>query len=227
VTGPAFVIAATGLAAEARIARRCDGVTAIAGGGDEARLAALLEKAISEGTRGIISFGICGGLRPDLKPGTCIVGTAVVFDGRTHATDAAWTKKIAARLPQAELGLVAGSRTVVAYPREKRALFDATGAIATDMESHVAARIAQKHGLPFAILRAVADPAHQRIPPAAAQGLKPDGRTDIQGVLKSLSSEPGQMTELMRVAANAWCARASLLRCHRLLGPGLGFVDLV
>jgi hypothetical protein len=46
-------------------------------------------------------------------------------------------------------------------------------------------------------------------------------------VLKSLSSEPGQMTELIRVAANAWRARASLLRCHRLLGPGLGFVDLV
>jgi hypothetical protein len=76
-------------------------------------------------------------------------------------------------------------------------------------------------------LRAVADPAHQRIPPAAVHGLKPDGSTDIRGVLKSLRSEPRQMTELMRVAANAWCARASLLRCHRLLGPGLGFVDLV
>jgi hopanoid-associated phosphorylase len=227
VAGPAFVIAATGLAAEGRIARRCNGVTAIAGGGDEARLAALLEKAISERTRGIISFGICGGLRPDLKPGTCIVGTAVLFDGSPHKADAAWTKQIAACLLQAELGLVAGSRTVVADPREKRALFDATGAIAADMESHVVARIAQKHGLPFAILRAVADPAHQRIPPAAVQGLKPDGRTDIQGVLKSLSSEPGQMTELMRVAANAWRARASLLGCHRLLGPGLGFVDLV
>jgi hopanoid-associated phosphorylase len=227
VAGPAFVIAATGLAAEARIARRCDGVMAIAGGGDEARLAALLEKAISERTRGIISFGICGGLRPDLKPGTCIVGTAVLFDGSPYKADAAWTKKIAACLPQAELGLVTGSRTVVADPREKRALQEATGAIAADMESHVVAQIAEKHGLPFAILRAVADPAHQKLPAAAIHGMKPDGSTDVRGVLKSLSSEPGQMTELMRVAANAWRARASLLRCHRLLGPGLGFVDLV
>jgi hopanoid-associated phosphorylase len=202
-------------------------VTAIAGGGDETPLAALLEKAIGEGTRGIISFGICGGLRPDLKPGTCIVGTAVLFDGRSHATDAAWTKRIAARLPQVELGAVAGSRAVIADPCEKRALFDATGAIAADMESHVAARIAEKHGLPFAILRAVADPAHQRIPPAAVHGLKPDGSTDVRGVLKSLSSEPSQIAELMRVAANAWRARASLLRCHGLLGPGLGFGDLV
>jgi hopanoid-associated phosphorylase len=227
VAKPAFVIAATGLAAEARIARRFDGVTAVAGGGDGLRLAALLDAEISEGTRGIISFGICGGLRPDLKPGTCIVGTAVVFDGISLEADTTWTKRMAARLPQAELGLVAGSRAVIADRREKRALWEATGAIAADMESHVAARIAEKHGLPFAILRAVADPAHQRIPPAAVQGLKPDGSTDVRGVLKSLSTEPGQMTELMRVAANAWSARASLLRCHRLLGPGLGFVDLV
>src|SRR5690606_5015038 len=147
---------------------------------DETRLAALLEKAISENTRGIISFGICGGLRPDLKPGTCIVGTAVVFDGSPQVTDAAWTKQIAARLPQVELGAVAGSRAVIADPSEKRALWESTGAIAADMESHVVARIAEKHSLPFAILRAVADPAHQRIPPAAIRGMKPDGSADVR-----------------------------------------------
>jgi hypothetical protein len=162
-----------------------------------------------------------------LKPGTCIVGTAVVFDGSPHATDVAWTKQIAARLPQAELGAVAGSRIVIASPSEKRALWESTGAVAADMESHVVAHVAEKHSLSFAILRAVADPAHQRLPAAAIRGMKPDGSTDVIGVLKSLRPEPRQMTELMRVAANAWRARASLLRCHGLLGPGFGFVDLV
>src|SRR5258706_2540785 len=59
---PGFVIAATGLVTEARIAARAGRVRAVAGGGDSARLSALIEEAIAEGGRGIISFGIAGGL---------------------------------------------------------------------------------------------------------------------------------------------------------------------
>jgi adenosylhomocysteine nucleosidase len=221
-----FVIAASGLKAEARIAGRSEGVRAVAGGGDETRLAALIEQAVADGARGIISFGIAGGLRPGLASGTCIVGTSAVVDGRTYPTYEAWSQRIAARLPDAKRGPIAGSATPVASSDAKTALYNTTRAIAVDMESQIVARIADARELPFAILRVVADTAEQRLPPAALNGMKPDGTPDIVGVLKSLASEPGQLTDLIRTAAAARRAMAGLFRCHRLLGPGLGFADL-
>jgi adenosylhomocysteine nucleosidase len=221
-----FVIAATGLAAEARIAARSGNVTAVAAGGDEARLIELIEHSLVRGARGIISFGIAGGLRPGFAPGTCIVGTNVNFQGQSYPVDAQWSNRIAGILSHVECGTVAGTRLAIAEPSDKKALHDATGAISVDMESHVVARIATERGLPFAILRVIADPADQRLPPAAANGLKPDGRPDVVAVVKSLSSEPGQLPDLLRIAIYTRRAMASLFRCHRLLGPGLGFVDL-
>jgi adenosylhomocysteine nucleosidase len=221
-----LVIAATGLAAEARIAERSKGVVAVAAGGDATRLASLIERGVAEGARGIISFGIAGGLRADLKSGGCVVGTSVVCGGHSYSADAAWTKRIAGCLPDAEFGAIAGCQSVVADPAAKKVLFDETGAIAADMESDVVARIAADRQLPFAILRVIADPAHQRLPPAAIHGLKPDGSPDILAVIKSLGSEPGQLPDLIRVAIAARRAMIELFRCHRLLGPGLGFTDL-
>jgi hopanoid-associated phosphorylase len=226
VRASGFVIAATGLAAEARIAGPSEGVKAISAGGDASRLASLIEGLVAGGARGIISFGIAGGLRADLKSGTCVVGTSVICDGRIYSADPTWTKRIAVCVPDAELGAIAGCQTVVADPAAKKFLFDETGAIAADMESHVVARTANDRQMPFAVLRVIADPAHLRLPSAAIRGMKPDGTPDIIAVLKSLGSEPRQLPDLIRVAIAARRAMAGLFRCHRLLGPGLGFADL-
>jgi len=221
-----FVVAATGLRAEARIAERSPGVTAVAGGGDEARLAALIDREIAKGSRGLISFGIAGALQPGLQPGTCIVGRAVLFERERIATDDVWSARMLAALPDARRETVLGSSQAVGVVDEKAALHRETGAAIVDMESHVVARIAVARGLPFAVLRVIADSAEQSLPPAAVNGMKPDGTPDIGAVLKSLASQPKQLPDLMRTAFAARRAMAGLLRCHRLLGPGLGFVDL-
>ena len=78
---PHFV-AVTGLAFEARIAAG-PGVRVICSG-DGRNLAAKLTAAIADarehvqGCPGIISFGVAGGLAPQLRPGTCVVGSAVI-----------------------------------------------------------------------------------------------------------------------------------------------------
>lgn len=218
-----LVIAATGLKAEARIAERSEDVIAVAGGGDEARLARLIEAAIAEGVRGIISFGIAGALKPGLKPGTCIVGSSVIGGEQSFPADERWTSRMLASLPDAVGGVVAGMSKAIADVSAKAAIHNATGAVAVDMESHVVARVARERSLPFAVLRMIADTAGQRLPPAAVNGLKPDGSPDIAGVLKSLASEPGQLPDLIRTALATRRAMNGLLRCHRLLGPGLGF----
>jgi hopanoid-associated phosphorylase len=225
VRASGYVIAATGLAAEARIAARSERVKTVAGGSDGNRLAALLEDALTDGALGIVSFGIAGGLAPNLPSGTIVIGDAVIAGDR-YSADRAWTSRLAKALPDAKRGTVIGSDRMVAEPEAKAALHASSRALATDMESHIVARIARDRSLPFAVLRVVADPAGQRLPPAAANGLKPDGTPNLIAVLKSLARDPGQLPDLIRTAAATRCAMSGLLRCHRLLGPGLGFADL-
>jgi hypothetical protein len=150
----------------------------------------------------------------------------VLFGGNRFATDDAWSARLLDVLPEARRETVLGSARAVGGVDEKAELHRKTGAAIVDMESHVVARIAVARGLPFTVLRVVADSADQSLPPAAVNGMKPDGTPDIAGVLKSLASQPGQLPDLMRTAFAARRAMAGLLRCHRLLGPGLGFVDL-
>jgi adenosylhomocysteine nucleosidase len=224
--GQGLIVAATGLVAEARHAERSSNVKAVAGGGDAQRLSALLEAALELNPRGIISFGIAGGLAPAIATGTYVVGTSVLENGNVHACDPGWTGRLASALPRARSGPVAGVSTVIASANEKAALYAATGALAADMESHVVARFATKHGLPFAVLRVIADDPDQALPPAATVGLKADGTPNVGAVMRSLAGHPGQLADLLRVAVAAQRAMKALFRCHRLLGPGLGFADL-
>lgn len=222
-----FVIAATGLKAEARIAERSERVKAFIGGGREDRLATLLKEGLTEDTRGLISFGIAGGLRPGLKPGTIVIGTSVLHSsGRNYPADVRWSDRLFEALPNAESGPVAGSSTIIANRDEKNAIYLKSGAFAADMESHVVAQIAAERGLPFAVLRVIADPSTLSLPPAAVNGLNPDGSPNIPAVLKSLATQPGQLWDIIRIAGATRRAMKSLFRCHRLLGPGLGCADL-
>jgi len=222
-----FVIAATGLKAEARLAEKSQGVRAVIGGGREERLAALLAQSMEDGFRGLISFGIAGGLRPGLKPGTIVVGTSVLHSsGRVYQSDARWSDRLFEALPNAESGPVMGSSSIIAGRDEKRAIYLKSGAFAADMESHVVAQLASDRGLPFAVLRVIADPSTLTLPPAAVKGLNPDGSPNIPAVLKSLATEPSQLWDIIRIAGATQRAMKSLFRCHRLLGPGLGCADL-
>jgi adenosylhomocysteine nucleosidase len=214
-----MILAVTGLQREQRIVTG-PGVEAIAGGGDSQRLEALLEARAAE-AHGIISIGIAGGLAPGLRAGDWVLADAVLVGGKPTPTDTPWTERLAARLPEAARGLLLGVDAIVAHTSEKADLHRATGALAVDMESHVAARMAQRHRLPFAAARVVCDPAHCTLPPAARVGMKPDGRMDLLAVLRSLLAEPGQLPALILTGWEAERSFGSLLRGHRRLGAGL------
>jgi adenosylhomocysteine nucleosidase len=223
-----FVIAACGLRAEARIAARSQQVKAIAGGGGARRLGGLIQEQIARGGRAIISFGIAAGLAPGLDAGTCIVGSEVVSEGdRTrYSVTRAWTAELRKRLVGVEFAPIGGVDQPLIATAEKLALHGRTQAVAADMESHIAAELAVRHGFPFAVLRVIADPVERELPPAALVGMRPDGEIDIGAVIASLAKKPTQLRALMGLAFDTRRAFAELLRCHDLLGPRLGFGDL-
>lgn len=197
----------TGLAAEGRIAARLADARVVCAGGRSARAAVLARKLVAEGARALVSFGIAGGLAPDLAPGTLIVADRVVApDGSGYAAALPWPAAGARR------GTVAGVDAIVARAVDKAALHRATGALAADMESHAVAAVAAEHGLPFAVVRAIADPAARTLPPAARVPLRADGRPDISGVLAAVASNPFQIPALIRVARETARALKTLER---------------
>lgn len=212
-----MILAVTGLQREARILAG-PGVEVVTGGGDFDLRAV--------GKQGVISIGIAGGLAPGLKPGDWVVADGVRDRDEVLPTDRDWTERLASRLPVRQRGVFYGSDTIAATVAEKAELHRATGAIAVDMESHRAARAAQRHGLPFAAARVISDAVHRKLPPAARVGMKSDGSVDLPAVLRSLLVAPWQLPALIRTGLEAEMAFRALLRGHRMLGPGFGGPDL-
>lgn len=214
------VVAVTCLALEARIALG-PGVAVICN--HASQLVASLEAAAKHGAAGIISFGIAGGLVPHLAAGDWVVASGVRTQQGHFPTDRGWARALLEALPGAVHAEIIGADTPIAEPVEKRQLHLRTGAVAVDTESHVAARIAAAHRIPFAACRAVIDPAHSLLPPAAVFGLRHDGTADVIAVLRSVMRQPSQLPALARTALDARTAGAALRRGRRLLGAGLGF----
>lgn len=214
------VVAVTCLALEARIALG-PGVSVICN--HNSQLVASLETAVERGAAGIISFGIAGGLAPDLVAGDWVVGSGVLTDQGRFPTDHVWARTLLEALPGAVHAEIVGTDAPIADPVEKRRLHVRTRAVAVDTESHVAARIAAANRIPFAACRAVIDPAHRELPPAAVFGLRHDGTPDVLAVLRSVVGQPSQLPALARTALDARTAAAALRQGRRLLGAGLCF----
>ena len=217
------VLAVTGLRREARLLAG-PGIEVVVGGGDHQRLEALIEERVAD-VAGIISMGIAGGLAPGLRTGQWVVANAALDHGNALPTQAAWTQRLKAQLPDAVEGLFLGADAMIADAAEKAELHRTTEAISVDMESHVAARVAARHRLPFAAARVICDPAHRSLPPAARVGMRADGDIDVTAVLRSLVLAPGQVPDLIRAAFDAERAFKALLRGHGLLA-GLAGPDL-
>ena len=219
----AGVVAVTSLALEARIAGG-PGVSVVLCN-QSLHLAARLSEAIAHGASGIISFGIAGGLARHLVAGDCIVASTVKTGTDIFTTDRAWSRRLLQAIPKAIHAEVAGSDVLVATPAHKARLHAETGALAVDMESHIAARVALANGIPFAVCRVVIDAAHRTLPPAAAVGLRADGTPDVRAVIRSLLRNPAQLPDLIRTARDAEVAERALLWARRHLGAGLGIAE--
>jgi adenosylhomocysteine nucleosidase len=222
------IIAVTGLFAEAKLARGPHMIV-VSGGGNSQGLARALETAIftEKKVSAIISFGIAGGLAPGLSPGTMLIARSIITpDGQRFATATLWSQWLAQTLANAKIVDLAGVDAPVTNQIAKLALYRQTRAQAVDMESHIAAKIAFAHGLPFAAFRVIADPAERHLPHAAQIGLRPNGKIAFAAVTKSILCNPRQIPHLWRTALDARTAFAALLSGRQMIEDGFGFANL-
>lgn len=181
------------------------------------RLAAAM---IGSGAKALVSWGIAGGLDPDLPSGALIVpGAVILADGeRIDLFD----------LPHADDGaapLLAGSDTVVATPEAKLVIRSRTGAAAVDMETHRVASVARDAGLPCFAIRAISDPAERTMPPGTENAVDEAGNPLILPVIAGLIRRPASLGALLAAKRDFDTALATL----STLGPGLlgSFIERV
>ncbi|HLY44893.1 MAG TPA: hypothetical protein VKQ73_04895 [Stellaceae bacterium] len=211
------VLCTSGLAAEARIAREA-GFQVIVGAGDPRRTMALVEVA-AQRAKCLVSFGVAGGLAPHLRPGDVVISAEVIGDDRRWRPDPHFHSQISslARDIGAIEGPVLGSREILSTEDEKSRAWRRTGALAVDLESAIVARAAEAVGIPFLVLRTIADPARRGLPPAALIPLSADGTPAVIRVLREVVRRPRQIAALFGLARETRQALAALAGPARAL----------
>jgi adenosylhomocysteine nucleosidase len=194
-----------GLAAEARVARPLGWLIGI-GGGTAAGAEAAAERLVSAGVTALVSFGVAGGLDPALRPGTVLVPDEVLTEGERLRTDQALGRRLGMPSPI----IMFGADSIVGSVAAKSALFESTRAVAVDMESGAVARVAARHGIPFAVLRAICDPAERDLPPAALIPPNRHGGIQLARVIGSVFSQLKQLPSLSGLATDAAAAHRAL-----------------
>lgn len=213
----------TGLYSEARIAAGA-GMTVICSSSDPDQLRAQLDAFDHASVRGIISFGIAGGLDPSLKAGDLVVASEIMAADERWATAPALSETLVEGTSigrrRIVAGTIVGAEEIILDPRDKVILHKQTGATAVDMESHIAAAYALSVGLPFAALRVINDPASRSLPALALNALKPNGDICPRKVLRGVARKPTMIPSLMRTAHDFNRAIKTLRRCRGLLLDG-------
>jgi hopanoid-associated phosphorylase len=195
---------------------------------DPQQLRALLTVFDPATIRGVVSFGVAGGLDPSLRSGDIVVATEVMAGDKSWLAGLSLTEQqiasIALGRRRVVRGGLAGVEEVVVGQACKAALRSVTGAAAVDMESHIAAAYAAENDLPFAALRVISDPASRALPALARAAIKPNGDIDLRKVLTGIVRNPRSLRALVSTGIDFNRALRSLRGCRSFLLGGDGLV---
>jgi nucleoside phosphorylase len=166
-----------------------------------------------------MSFGIAGALAPNLRAGDVVLSAEVLSDRQRWQTDEQFQGRVADIASEigAFRGPVLGVSVVLATEEEKSRAWRETGALAADLESDVVARIASQTGIPFLVVRTIADSVYRELPPAALVPLSEAGTPNLARVLGSVLRRPRQIGTLIRLAWETRIALLALARSARAL----------
>ena len=197
-----------------------DGTLVAVSGIGSAAAQSAAHRLIAAGATSLVSWGMAGGLDPDLEAGAvCLPRVVLAADGTRFDTARPWRESLTSTLA-ARRKVESGNLFTAAQPVDtvdaKEKLYRKTGASAVDMESSAVAQVAQAHGLPFIAVRVIVDTARDQLPRAVARASQA-GRVRIGSLLLGLIRSPTQLGALLRLARRYRVATRSL-RAVAILG---------
>lgn len=154
----------------------------------------------------LVSFGLAGGLHPRLLPGYILVPKRVRVGREEFECD----PRLLEAFGGATCETILAADEIIASRARKANFFQITGASGVDTESGAVVKVAREHGLPFAVVRAVCDPADRTLPDVALQALDENGKIRMKFILHSLAQKPWEITDLVKLARDAGKARSGL-----------------
>ncbi len=187
--------------------------------GKAERAQSMAQDLIDQGAELLVSFGLAGGLDPDLVPGSLILADQVIDrHGNGYATSIDINQSLSSHNDSWTTGALIGHNQPAIYNEAKLALhYIYDDALAVDMESHGVARAAKDAALPFIVIRAISDSAAMALPNAALSGMGEKGESRIWPVIASLIKRPHELYALMRLAGDVEKAKKSLKQAAKLL----------
>ncbi len=195
-----------------------DGIRIAVSGIGAAAATAAAHRLADAGVTSLVSWGLAGGLDPQLCAGTiCLPEVLVAADGTRFSTDHHRRELVAASIISrraAVTGALFASERSIDDVAGKAAAFRDTGAVAVDMESLAIARVAAGRGLPFIAIRVIVDTATDTLP-AAVLAASSTGQVDIVRLLEGLARSPRDLAPLIRLALRYRAARQALVAVAR------------
>ncbi len=186
-----------------------------------ARARAAGGRLLAHGANALLSWGTAVALDSELAPGHLLLPRSVLDADRSpEPISPDWQQQLygqlSARFPVTDRPMIATDR-VLTRPAQKRHLFAESGAVAADMESAELAAVAREAGVPFVVLRAIADSVDTNIPDWIAGKIDGFGRVRIASMLLPLIMHP---MDWVGIAGLARDFRAALNALKTILRDG-------
>jgi len=174
---------------------------------------------IQAGAKALISWGMAGGLDPDLQAGAiCLPREVVAPDGMRFATASSWRDMLNASIASCR-PLASGALLTCMHPitgaAAKAAARRETGAVAVDMESSAVAEVAAASHVPFMAIRVIVDSALDAIP-ASVTAAGESGQIRMGRLLLGVARSPGDIVSLVNLARRYRAAMGSLRAVGKL-----------
>ncbi|HET6384708.1 MAG TPA: hypothetical protein VFJ58_15055 [Armatimonadota bacterium] len=181
---------------------------AIAGIGPSFARKIALEMLDSGDVDWIISAGVAGGLREDLKIGAVVEAAEVMDDNGMR-----WSARpIPAADPEEEIHrvVVYSSPVILSSPEQKRAARDRWNADVVDMEAAAIAAVAAQRGIRFSCVRSVSDALDDPLPLDFTRFLTPAGAPRLPLIVLHALTHPWLLPGLARLGFNSRTASRRL-----------------
>jgi adenosylhomocysteine nucleosidase len=172
----------------------------------------------------LVVVGIAGGLSPALEPGTLLVAGEIRSAGAiVPDPDSTWVARALA-CPATDEAVLFSSKRILCSPEDKAHAWHDLGRqrpAAVDLESAAYATVAARNGIPYVVLRAICDPAEERLPLDLNRCLDRRGRVSQLKVAGRAALQPGVVAALWNLRARvADCSPRLSLLVDELLNGG-------
>lgn len=174
---------------------------------------------IERGCSRLLSWGCAAALEADLRPGDLLLPEVLIAENRERLpVDAHWHRMTMQLLDhdcQPVTRSLCESSRLVATSAAKRTLRESHGCCAVDMESAAIARTAARHGVPFLVIRSIADPAEMDLPRAIGHALDEQGRVRMGRLLRFITRHPQEIPGLIKLGRHFHAATHKLVHIAR------------